>query len=124
MVHSTIRRAPNKIGNGWAFSLHAVFTSPAFTQPGDVKHQVSDKIGRLWTNMAKCGSPTCPGGEAIPVGKGKKRTFLNINYDGSFEVLSMVDEVRHLKSIQLPQKRDMTSNPSVTDLDVGGKLII
>lgn len=38
---------------------YAIYMAPAFTKPGDFKHQVSDKMTCLWANTAKCGSPAC-----------------------------------------------------------------
>jgi carboxylesterase type B len=54
----------NEVGMDTPYSI---YMAPAFTQPGDSKHAVSDFMSCSWANMAKCGSPSCPSSDCSDI---------------------------------------------------------
>ena len=69
---------------------YAMYMAPAFTQPGDIKHDVSDKMTCFWSNVAKCGRPDCaPCGAAWPAYTSEAREFLLFEADGNYSTKSV-----------------------------------
>jgi hypothetical protein len=64
-----------------------MYMAPAFSSPGDVKHDVSDKMTCFWANVARCGRPNCaPCGTATwPAYSQERKEFLLFGPNGTFE---------------------------------------
>lgn len=73
------------------FGLFNLFTGSQVSTPGDKTHQVADKIGCYWSNLAKCGDVKCPNttcfGHALPDWPAlaeNQHSFMNIEPNGDF----------------------------------------
>ena len=68
---------------------YAIYMAPAFTQPGDKLHHVSDVMSCFWANVARCGTPDCADclGVAWPAYSRASKKFLSFEPDGSYKVV-------------------------------------
>jgi carboxylesterase type B len=69
----------------------AIYMAPAFTQPGDKLHRVSDMMTCFWANVARCGSPGCRqcSGMSWPEYTEADKNFMSFEFDGSLKVRSI-----------------------------------
>ena len=88
----------------------ALYMAPAFTAPGDVKHDVSDKMSCLWANTAKCGSPSCSDACQVswPSYTAESKNFIDFGSDGSVTIKSVSATGDHLVGEPFPSIQTCT----------------
>ena len=70
---------------------YAIYMAPAFTQPGDTLHEVSDYMTCFWANVARCGSPGCRPCKGLtwPEYTENQKQFLSFDFDGKVAARSI-----------------------------------
>jgi hypothetical protein len=92
LVFKLFRSKPVVPADIGPFTLFNLFTGSQVSKPGDKAHQVADKIGCFWGNLARCHDVHCPGfelcgGQPLPAWPSLvegTHTFMNIEPNGDF----------------------------------------
>jgi carboxylesterase type B len=92
LVFKLFKSRPTHLNDPNIFGLFHFFTGNQVSKPGDMAHQVADRIGCYWANLARCGDVNCEKnchGMTLaewPALKEGEHSFMNIEADGEFVV--------------------------------------